>query len=129
MYAAVIERVENSLKTLGVEPDQARSDEGQYSISKDSTEIMIDVWEQNNLVFFQVMSQITEVKNEDQAEVYKMLLEENQLLVESSFTIINNAIFVKETIECGVLFTQERVISAITRVAFYSETYTNKWKQ
>ena len=84
MYTSIIERVENSLKTLGIEAAQAKSDEGQYTISKDGdTEIMIDVWEQGGLVFFQVMAPVADVKDQNKEKLYSSLLEENHRLVES----------------------------------------------
>jgi hypothetical protein len=73
------------------------------------------------------MSLITKVQNENGEAVYKMLLEENHNLVEASFAIINEMIMVKETYEYNALFTQERAISAINRLAYYSETYRKKW--
>jgi hypothetical protein len=128
MYAEIINRVEGTLKTLGIAADEAKTGEGQYTITKDKdTEVMMDVWEQEGRVFFQVMSPVFEMKEESKAETMTELLEENHLLVESAFALINNAVFVKETIECSAFFNQERAISAITRIAFYSESYRTRW--
>lgn len=128
MYQQAIGKIESALSNLGVNPKDAKTAEGQYSISKNKeTEILIDVWQQNELVFFQVMSLITKVQNENAEAVYKMLLEENHNLVEASFAIINEMIMVKETYEFNSLFTQERAISAINRLAYYSEMYRTKW--
>jgi hypothetical protein len=73
------------------------------------------------------MSPVTKLNDESRAEVLKMLLEENHGLVEASFTLINGQIFIKETIECSAFFNQERVLSTITRIAFYSEAYADRW--
>lgn len=128
MYQQAISKIESALSNLGVNPADAKTAEGQYSISKNKeTEILIDVWQQNELVFFQVMSLITKVQNSNAEAVYKMLLEENHNLVEASFAIINEMIMVKETYEFNSLFTQERAISAINRLAYYSEMYRVKW--
>lgn len=128
MYADIIARVEGTLKTLGLEPSEAQTGEGQYNINKDkNTEILIDVWEQDGHVFFQAMSPVTVLNDATRTEVLKMLLEENHGMVEAAFTLINNDIFVKETIECSAFFNQERALSTITRIAFYSESYKARW--
>ncbi|MCW3077524.1 MAG: hypothetical protein JWO32_2133 [Bacteroidetes bacterium] len=128
MYEEIIARVEGALKTLGITPSEAKTAEGQYNINKDEkTEVLIDVWSDNERTFFQVMSPVTKVNDETRIEVLKMLLEENHGMVEAAFTLINGQIFVKETIECSAFFNQERALSAITRIAFYSEAYMSKW--
>ncbi|MGZ3900722.1 MAG: hypothetical protein ACXVNO_06200 [Bacteroidia bacterium] len=128
MYEEIVSRVEGALKTLGLEPAEAKTGEGQYNINKDQkVEVLIDVWSENDRTFFQVMSPVTKVNDDTRIEVLKMLLEENHGMVEAAFTLINGQIFVKETIECSVFFNQERALSTITRVAFYSENYMTKW--
>jgi hypothetical protein len=125
MYLQIISRVEGTLKTLGLEASEAKTGEGQYNISKDETEVLIDVWEDNDRIFFQAMSPVTTLEGKSGDDL-KMLLEENHGLVEAAFTIINNEIFIKETIECSAFFNQERAISTITRIAYYSEVYKSK---
>jgi len=130
MYQEIVSRVEAALKTLGIEPSEAKTGEGQYNINKDQrTEVMVDVWEENERVFFQVMSPVTKLNDEGRVEVLKMLLEENHGMVEAAFTLINSQIVVKETIECSAFFNQERALSTITRIAFYSEAYQARWNQ
>lgn len=128
MYQQAVNKIEGAIANLGVDLKDAKTGEGQYSISKDKqVEILIDIWQQNELVFFQVMSGIAQLQNKETNAVFKMLLEENHNLVEATFALINDAIFVKETYEYNSLFTQERAISAINRIAYYSEVYAKKW--
>lgn len=128
MYEEIIARVEGALKTLGIEPSEAKTGDGQYNINKDQkTEVLVDVWWENERGFFQVMSPVTKVNDETRTEVFKMLLEENHGMVEAAFTLIQGQIFVKETIECSAFFNQERALSTITRIAFYSEAYAARW--
>ncbi|MBI2722547.1 MAG: hypothetical protein HYX39_10270 [Bacteroidetes bacterium] len=128
MYDEIISRVEGALKTLGIEPSEAKTGDGQYNINKDQkTEVLVDVWADNERTFFQVMSPVTKVNDETRVEVLKMLLEENHGLVEASFTLINGQIFIKDTIECSAFFNQERALSTVTRIAYYSEAYMAKW--
>ncbi|MBA2613319.1 MAG: hypothetical protein H0U95_15225 [Bacteroidetes bacterium] len=128
MYQQIIGVIEATLKTLGINADEAKLSEGQYNISKDkSTEVLLDIWEENDRVFFQALSPVTKLKDPKNVEVLTMLLEENHGLVESSFALAKDDIIIKETIECSAFFNQERAIATISRIAFYSETYRNKW--
>jgi hypothetical protein len=128
MYEEIVTRVEGALKTLGIEPTEAKTGDGQYNINKDGkTEVLVDVWSENDRAFFQVMSPVTKINDETRPEVLKMLLEENHGMVEAAFTLIQGQIFVKETIECSAFFNQERALATITRIAFYSEAYASRW--
>jgi len=128
MYQQILLLVENTLKTLGIEPGQAKISEGQFNINKDkNTEVLIDVWEENNRVFFQVLCPVTKLNDISRNEVLKMLLEENHGLVEASFALANDDIIIKNTVECSAFFNQERAINTITRIAFYCELYREKW--
>ena len=45
MYQQIIATIESTLKTLGINPSEAKVNEGQYNISKDkSTEVLLDIW-------------------------------------------------------------------------------------
>ncbi len=128
MYQQIIATIESTLKTLGINPTEAKVNEGQYNISKDkSTEVLLDIWEEHERVFFQVLSPVTKLKNPNNADILKMLLEENHGLVEASFAVAKDDIIIKETIECSAFFNQERAIATISRIAYYSETFRNKW--
>ena len=130
MYSQILSIVENTLKTLGIEPEQAKIAEGQFNINKDkNTEVMIDVWEENNRVFFQVLCPVTKINDVGRAEVLKMLLEENHGLVEASFALSQDDIILKDTIECSAFFNQERALSTITRIAYYCELYRERWNK
>jgi len=127
MYSQIILRVEGTLKAMGIEAAEAKTEEGQYSITNEkNVEILIDVWEEAEKVFFQVMSPVKKLEDL-KIDVLKTLLEENHGLVEACFTLINNEIFIKETIECSAFFSQERALSTITRIAYYCESYKNKF--
>jgi hypothetical protein len=128
MYQQIISTIEGTLKTLGINPTEAKINEGQYNISKDkSTEVLLDVWEEHDRVFFQALSPVTKLQDPKKAEVLMMLLEENHGLVEASFAVAKDDIIIKDTIECSAFFNQERAIATISRIAYYSETFRNKW--
>jgi hypothetical protein len=129
MYYHVIGVIEGTLKTLGIDPNEARINEGQYNISKDkSTEVLLDIWEENERVFFQALSPVSKLNDPSRAEVLLMLLEENHGLIEAAFAIAKEDIIIKETIECSASFDEQRAISTISRIAFYSEIYRKKWE-
>lgn len=128
MLEQIIERVEGTLRTLGIEPADAKTAEGQYNIAKDThTDILIDVWQDSEKIFFQVMSPVGPMRITDACELYKALLRENHTLVEAAFTLIDDDIFIRETVECSAFFNQERALSVIQRIAFYSESYRQQW--
>ena len=115
MHQQVVTIIEATLKTLGIDPNEAKVGEGQYNISKDkSTEVLIDVWEDHDRVFFQAISPVSKLNDPSRAEVLLMLLEENHGLVEAALAIAKDDIIVKETIECSAFFNQERVLATIS---------------
>ncbi len=129
MHQQVVTIIEATLKTLGIDPNEAKVGEGQYNISKDkSTEVLIDVWEDHDRVFFQAISPVSKLNDPSRAEVLLMLLEENHGLVEAALAIAKDDIIVKETIECSAFFNQERALATISRIAFYSENYRKRWE-
>ena len=128
MHQQVVTIIEATLKTLGIDPNEAKVGEGQYNISKDkSTEVLIDVWEDHDRVFFQAISPVSKLNDPSRAEVL-MLLEENHGLVEAALAVAKDDIIVKETIECSAFFNQERALATISRIAFYSENYRKRWE-
>ncbi len=130
MYSQIIARVEGTLKTIGIEAADSKTGQGQYSISNEKgIELLVDVWEADKKVFFQVMSRVNKLSDEVKTDVLRTILEENHSLVEASFALINNELFIKEVIECSVFFTQERALSTITRISYYCNIYRSKWPE
>jgi hypothetical protein len=128
MYHQIISITEQTLTAMGISPSEAKVAEGQYNISKDaSTEVLIDVWEENSRVFFQAMAPVIKLNDVTRLEVLKNLLEENHGLVEAAFALVDEDVVIKETIDCSVNFAQERCVSCLSRVAYYCEFYRSKW--
>ncbi|MBS1650968.1 MAG: hypothetical protein JSU07_03065 [Bacteroidetes bacterium] len=129
MYQKIIETVEAALKTLGVTIEGTKVADGRYNISKNNNiHVQIDVWQQEHLVFFQVLSHVTKINNNNKCEVLQMLLEENHIMVEASFAISGEDIFIKDTIDCSAFFDENRVLSTINRIGFYCEAYKTRWQ-
>ncbi|MCA6436819.1 MAG: hypothetical protein IM600_14945 [Bacteroidetes bacterium] len=121
-------KLENALKNLGINPESARIGVGQYNINKDKkVELMLDVWEQNNRAFFQVLCVVNKINDLSRTEVLQMLLEENHGLVQASFAISGNDILIKETLEATSFLGEEQLLMSIHRIAYYCEVYREKW--
>ena len=121
MYKQIIQITEAALETLNINASNAKIDEGQYNIRKnDDIELLIDVWEENDSVFFQVISPLTHFEKDLDYQTLLKLLKENHGLIEASISISDNTVLIKETISCNAFFNQEKALSSITRIAHYS---------
>lgn len=122
----IIAKVENVLTKMGIDPTEACTEEGQWNIAKDENiELMLDVWEENEHSFFQVMSFVCEVGDTSRPEFLKLLLEENHGFCESAFTILEDNVYLKFTAEADDL-NEERIHKSITRIAYYNEMFREK---
>lgn len=121
--------VESAIGRLGMDAAEARTEnKGQWNIAKNqNTQIMIDLWEEDEHWFFQVLSPICPVGDENNAAFFKFLLEENHGICEASFTILDNNVFLKYTTEAADL-TEERAYKSIVRIAYYNEVFLEKVK-
>ncbi len=119
--------VEAALTQLGMPPEEARTENaGQWNIAKNAEiQIMLDVWEEQDHWFFQTLSPVCEIGDESGADFFRLLLEENHGFCEAAFTILDDAVFLKYTIEADVL-TEEKIIKSITRIAYYNELFQEK---
>lgn len=123
----IITKVETVLSKMGLNPEEARAEkEGQWNIAKsEDIQIMLDVWEENGILFFQVMSYVCDVVDENSASFFRLLLEENHGFCETAFTVLEGKVFLKYTTEADDI-DEERIYRSITRVAFYNEMFQGK---
>lgn len=127
-FESTIIKVENALTRLSINPVEARTENnGQWNISKDqSLQLMLDVWEENGFYFFQVLSFVCPVGDENNAQFLKFLLQENHGFCETSFTIIDENVFLKYTTDADDTLDENRIFKSITRVAYYNEMFRQK---
>lgn len=123
----LIIKVETVLTQMGIPAAEARAEkEGQWNIAKsEDVQLMLDVWEENQHLFFQVMSYVCDVVDDKNADFYRLLLEENHGFCETSFTILDEKVYLKYTTEADDV-SEERILKSITRVAFYNEMFQEK---
>lgn len=126
-FESVCQKVENVIAKLGINPEEARTEnEGQWNIAKDKDlQLMLDVWEENEHLFFQVMSFVCPVVDGTRPDFFKLLLQENHGFCETSFTILDDNVFLKYTTEADSV-DEERIFKSITRIAFYNEMFREK---
>lgn len=124
----IITKVESMLTKIGLNPDEAKTEnEGQWNIAKDeNTEVMIDVWEEDGHTFFQAMSFVCEVPPDEQAEFFKLLLEENHGFCEAAFTVMEDNVYLKFTTEADEV-DEDRILKNITRIAYYNDMFREKF--
>ena len=119
--------VENAIATLGMPAEEARTENaGQWNVAKnEQIQIMLDIWEEQEHWFFQTLSPVCEIGDENNPEFLRLLLEENHGFCEAAFTILDGAVFLKYTIEANNL-TEDDVVKSVTRIAYYNELFQEK---
>lgn len=127
-FENTIIKVESALTRLSINPVEARTEnEGQWNISKDQNlQLMLDVWEENGFYFFQILSFVCPLGDENNAQFLKFLLQENHGFCETSFTIIDGNVFLKYTTDADDTLDENRIFKSITRVAYYNEMFRQK---
>jgi hypothetical protein len=122
-------KIENVLTQMGIPAAEARTEnEGQWNIAKDeNVELMLDVWEEEGHLFFQVLSYVCDLPDESNAPFLKLLLEENHGFCETAFTILDEQVFLKYTTEADDI-NEDRIFKSITRIAYYNDMFREKLK-
>jgi hypothetical protein len=125
----LILKLEIVISKLGINPGQAKQAPGQYNISKDqNVQIFMDAFDENEHTFFQVLSPVMQIPDTNMEGLMLQLLKENHGLVDASFAIIDNSIFIKNTTEDKGQITEERILESIQRIAYYNELFQKKFE-
>jgi hypothetical protein len=114
--------VEEGIKQAGVDPELCRSEtEGQWNLKRHESEVWIDVWPAENEgghTYFQVMTPLVEIPQENETAFYRELLDLNYQMVGASLVTYKNGAYVKFTGEVATM-TPEQVAVAMQRVGYY----------
>lgn len=127
MKEELIAKIEHVLTEMGIPAIEARAEnEGQWNIAKsEDVQLMLDAWEEDGHLFFQVMSYVCDVVDENNVGFYRLLLEENHGFCETAFTILDDKVYLKYTSEADDI-DEDRIFKSITRVAYYNELFQEK---
>jgi hypothetical protein len=123
----LVTKVESVLTGMGIPAKEARTEnEGQWNIAKSQEiQLMLDVWEEHNHRFFQVMSYVCSLGDDTRPDFLKLLLEENHGFCETAFTVLDNNVYLKYTTEADEI-SEDRILKSITRIAYYNEMFREK---
>jgi hypothetical protein len=117
--------VEEGIRAAGVEPELCRSEtEGQWNLKRHESDVWVDVWpvEQEGRTYFQVMTPLVEIPEENHEEFYRELLDLNYQMVGASLVTYKNGVYVKFTGEVDFL-TADLVAVVMNRVGYYGQVF------
>jgi len=116
-----IQLVEEAIIELGLKPEETRGNEiGQWNLKKGTFDIMIDIWEQEQQHFFQVLCPLCVIPSENKEGFLLYLLQKNYGLCGIAYSIMEETVFLKYTIEANQL-TKANINNILTKTAFYAE--------
>jgi hypothetical protein len=119
------EVVEKGIEMAGVDPELCRSNtDGQWNLKRGQTELWIDLWyvEQENHTYFQVMTPLVAIPEENKEVFYRELLDLNYQMIGSHFVTYKDGVYVKITKEAETLSPEELVL-ILNRIGYYGEVF------
>jgi len=122
------ELTEKCIRDLGINPENCRGKkEGQWTITKGSASVWIDVVTINDSGYFQCMSPVSKVPNQRTEEFYQEVLEKNHALYGVGMTKSGDWIYVKTIRELKGLDASE-IQAQIKRIGTYADDYDDYFK-
>ena len=113
--------VDEAVAALGLEAEEVRGEQpGQWNLKKGRFDIMVDVWEQENQLLFQIVCPLCGIPAEGRELFLLNLLQKNYGLSAMTYAVMDNIVFLKYTTEATSL-TSENIVSLLTKAAFYAE--------
>lgn len=121
MLKQTYELTESAIKSLGINVEDCRGEnQGQWNLKKGQFDILVDVWEEQNQVLFQVLCPLCALPDENREAFFLYLLNKNHELSSVAYTIFENNVYIKHTRE-AVGLNMEEIINLLTKAAFYAE--------
>ncbi|MDQ3072422.1 MAG: YbjN domain-containing protein [Bacteroidota bacterium] len=117
--------VEEGITKIGVDAALCRSDEeGQWNLRTNTLELWVDLWyvEQENRVYFQVMTPMFSIPDEKTEQFYREILDINYQLINAAFVTYQGGIYLKQIMEANFL-TSDEVALNLQRIGFYGEKF------
>lgn len=113
--------VDTAVAELGLNPDDVRGEQpGQWNLKKGKFDIMIDVWEQENQILFQVVSPLCLLPDDNREAFLMHILQKNYGMSSIAYSIMEDSVFLKHTTEANTL-TKELILMLLSKTAFYAE--------
>lgn len=113
--------VDDAISALGLNPEETRGSQlGQWNLKKGQFDILVDVWEQENHILFQIVAPLCTLPEENKEAFMLHLLKKNYGLSALSYSIMDDSVFLKHTTEMHSL-TKENIIALFSKTAFYAE--------
>lgn len=117
--------VENVIRGLGVDPSQCKGEkEGQWSLTKGSASVWIDVWKAENGFsgYLQIMAPVVQIPSSNREAFYREILDINHTLYGVAMTAFDDWIYMKTVRELDGLDEAEAT-SMFNRVGGYADDY------
>lgn len=121
MLQQTCQLIEEVLASLGLNVEECRGEkEGQWNLRKGSFDIMVDAWEEQGQVLFQVLCPLCALPDENKEAFYLYLLQRNHELSAIAYTVFEQNVYLKHTREANGL-TKEEILNLLSKTAFYAE--------
>lgn len=121
MIETCYKTVDEAVAALGLEAEEVRGEQpGQWNLKKGRFDIMVDVWEQENQLLFQIVCPLCGIPAEGRELFLLNLLQKNYGLSAMTYAVMDDIVFLKYTTEATSL-TSENIVSLLTKAAFYAE--------
>jgi hypothetical protein len=117
--------VEEGIRLAGVDPELCRSNqEGQWNLKRGETELWVDLWyvEEENHTYFQVMTPLVSIPEENKEAFYRELLDLNYQMIGSHFVTYKDGVYIKITKEAETL-TSDELVLILNRIGYYGEVF------
>ena len=127
-YYDMIERI---ISSFGVDPTVCRGNQaGSWSLVRGSAKVYIDCWhiESQGRAYFQVMSPVMKVPDNNKEAFFGDLLQFNDKLFSCAFAVYNDWAWIKMIRETDGL-DQDEAAAIIQRVGSYADQYDDLLKQ
>lgn len=113
--------VDAAIADLGLNPDEVKGEQpGQWNLKKGKFDIMVDVWEQENQILFQIVSPLCSLPDENREAFLLYILQKNYGMSSLAYAIMEDSVFLKHTTEANTL-TKELILLLLSKTAFYAE--------
>ncbi len=123
--------VENVIRGLGVDPSLCKGEkEGQWSLTKGSASVWIDVWKADNGFsgYLQIMAPVVQVPTSNKEAFFREILDINHTLYGVGMTAFGDWIYMKTVRELDGL-DQAEATAMFNRVGGYADDYDDMLRE